>query len=376
MTARFVRVTVANFFFFLTFASFFLLPLHVRALGGSERTIGLVMGTAGLAGLVSIFAIGALLDRLGRRVFLLGGLATMSVASAAFLVVDRIGPALFVLRGVQGLAFAAAFNAASTLAADFAPPERRASALGLFGVSTLTTHALAPALGEQLVRIGGFHLLFAVAATFSAVAFAIAWPLPAGMEHATSRPGRLRRTPDLVSAIATVACCGVAFGAVITYVPTFTHDAALGPVATFFLSYTAAAVLTRVVAGGLGDSYGRRAVLLPTLGLLALSIAILAGVRSAPALAGAAVLFGTAQGFVYPTLNAFTIDQADATQLGRTQTLYNGAFNLGTTGGSILLGPVVQAFGHRVMFLCAAGAATLALGVFAVGARGTRANRY
>src|SRR5262245_65781576 len=85
--AAFARVTTANFFFFLNFASFFLLPLHVRALGGSERTIGFVMGTAGVAGLVSLFAIGPLLDRVGSRPFLLGGTATMGLAALGFLFV-------------------------------------------------------------------------------------------------------------------------------------------------------------------------------------------------------------------------------------------------------------------------------------------------
>jgi MFS family permease len=167
----------------------------------------------------------------------------------------------------------------------------------------------------------------------------------------------------------------VAFGAVITYVPTFVQDAALGPVATFFLSYTAAAVLTRVGAGGLGDSLGRRMVVLPALGLLALSIALLATVRSASALATAGLLFGSAQGFVYPTLNAFTIDLAEPGQLGRAQTLYNGAFNLGTTVGSMALGPVAHAFGHRMTFLVAAGMAATALAVFAFGARRVSSER-
>src|SRR3989475_551514 len=284
-TACFARVTGANFCFFLTFASFFLLPLHVRALGGTERTIGLVMGTSGLAGLVSVLAVGALLDRFGRRIFLLAGLATMSAAAAVF-----------------------------------------------------------PAVG-----------------------LAVAWPLPDDAPARTHAAGPLRATAELSTAIATVACCGVAFGAVITYVPTFVQDAALGPVATFFLSYTAAAVLTRVSAGGLSDWLGRRTVVLPALGLLALSIALLAAVRSALALATAGVLFGTAQGFVYPTLNAFTIDLAEPGQLGRTQTLYNGAFNLGTTAGSMALGLVAHTFGHRVMFLVAAGMAAAALAIFGFG---------
>src|SRR2546422_8831950 len=99
-TACFARVTAANFCFFLTFASFFLLPLHVRALGGTERTIGVVMGTSGLAGLVSVLAVGALLDRFGRRIFLLGGLATMPAAAGAFPLVGRIRPAVFALRAL------------------------------------------------------------------------------------------------------------------------------------------------------------------------------------------------------------------------------------------------------------------------------------
>lgn len=372
MDIRFARVTAANFFFFLTFAAFFLLPLHVRALGGSEHTIGLVMGTTGLSGLASILVVGILLDRYGRRLFLLGGFATMALASAAFLFVDRVGPVLFLLRGLQGLAFAAGFNAASTLAVEFAPPDRRAAALGIFGVSTLATHALAPALGEQIIRHAGFPPLFVAAAACSAIAVVIAWPLEGGTAYVPGGVPRLRPTAPLAAAIGTVGCCGVAFGGVITYVPTFVQDAHLGRVATFFLSYTGAAVLTRVAGGGLGDSLGRRAVIVPALALLAVSIALLAMVGSALALAAAGVLFGTAQGFVYPTLNAFTIDQAEPGQVGRAQTLYNGTFNLGVTAGSMGFGAIVERSGHRVMFLCAAAMAATALAVFVYGAHRAR----
>src|SRR2546428_1961843 len=255
------------------------------------------MGTSGLAGLVSVLAVGALLDRFGRRIFLLAGLATMSAAAGAFLLVERIGSGIFVLRAVQGLAFPAGLNAASTLAAEFAPEGRRAAALGLFCVSTLATHALAPTLGEQLVRLGGFPALFVAASLFSAVGLGVAWPLPDDAPVRIHAAVPLRATAELSTAIATVACCGVAFGAVITYVPTFVQDAALGSVATFFLSYTAAAVLTRVRAGGLGDSLGRRAVVLPALGLLALSLGLPAPARSAPALAPAAPLLAAPRGW-------------------------------------------------------------------------------
>jgi len=371
LTPRFLRVTAANFCFFLTFASFFLLPLHVRELGGSERTIGLVMGTSGVSGLVAVLVVAVLLDRVGRRRFLLGGTATIAVASAGFLFVHAIGPALYTLRVVQGLAFAAAFNAASTLAVAFAPATRRAAALGLFGVSTLTTHALAPALGELVIAVAGFPLLFALAACWSVVAFAIAWTVPEASPPEAAAEGGVRLAPtrEVVTALGTVCCCGVAFGAVITYVPTFTLDARLGPVAVFFMVYTGAAVMSRVLGGGLGDRRGHRPVIVAALALFTLSVIALAGARSSVGLAGAGMMFGVAQGIAYPTLNAFTVDRAHVAELGRAQTLYNGAFNLGTTTGSLALGHVAEVFGHRAMFRVAAAVVGAAFVIFSAGTR-------
>src|SRR6185295_4581040 len=111
LSGPFLLTTVANFFFFLNFASFFLLPLHVRALGGSESVIGAAMGASGLASLAVLPLVGMSIDRLGRRIFLLLGAAGMTLASLGFLMVDDIGPMLFVLRMLQGLSFAAAFTA-------------------------------------------------------------------------------------------------------------------------------------------------------------------------------------------------------------------------------------------------------------------------
>ena len=363
----FLRVTVANFCFFLTFASFFLLPLHVRALGGSERTVGFVMGTNGIAGLVSVFLLGPVLDRVDRVRFLRAGLAIMLAATLGYLFVDRIGWLLFALRVVQGIAFAAGFNAASTLAAELAPPARRAAALGLFGVSTLGTHALAPTIGERLIRHGGFPLLFVVAASYSVIGLLLTIGLPPSRVHASAATNRIAATSGLVGTIGVVALAGIAFGTVITFMPTFVqYDAQLGTVSTFFLSYTAAAIATRFGASGLGDTVGHRRVIVPSLGLLAISIAALAAVHTVLVLGLVGVVFGTAQGIVYPTLNAFAIEHAPPGQLGRLQTLFNGSFNLGVTTGSFALGGVADAYGHRAAFLCAGTIAAIAMMLFVI----------
>jgi MFS family permease len=374
LSPAFVRVTLANFCFFLNFASFFLLPLHVRDLGGTERTVGFVMGMNGVAGIVSIFLLGPVLDRYGSRGFLRAGLAVMGLSTLGYLAVDRVGPLLIALRLVQGVAFAAGFNAASTLAAELAPPARRAAALGLFGVSTLGTHALAPTIGEQLLHVGGFDVLFVVAAAYSAVGLAltVGLPAPGHRGRAALEPPALERA--LPPTIVVVALAGVAFGAVVTFMPTFVHhEAELGSVSTFFLSYTVAAIATRFVAAGLGDRLGHRRVIVPSLAVLGCSIGGLAAVHSIAALAAVGVVFGTAQGIVYPTLNAFALERVPAGRLGRAQTLFNGSFNLGVTAGSFALGHVAHVHGHRVVFVCAAVTALGATALFAATSGDARA---
>jgi MFS family permease len=289
----------------------------------------------------------------------------MLVATLGYLFVDRIGWFLFALRIVQGIAFAAGFNAASTLAAELAPPARRAAALGLFGVSTLGTHALAPTIGEALLGVGGFRLLFVVAALYSVIGLVVTIGLPASRLHVGVATRRMAITSGLVATLGVVALAGIAFGTVVTFMPTFVqYDAQLGAVSTFFLSYTVAAIATRFGAGGLGDTFGHRRVIVPALGLLAISIASIAAVHSVAVLGAVGVAFGTAQGIVYPTLNAFAIEHAPPGQLGRLQTLFNGSFNLGVTAGSFALGGVADVYGHRVAFLCAGALAAIAMVVF------------
>jgi MFS family permease len=370
LSGRFLRLTVANFCFFMTFATFFLLPLHVRALGGSDQTVGFVMGSSGVLSLVGVFVVGLLIDRVGCRVFLRTGLLGMALVSLSFAFVDRIVPWLYVLRGLQGLFFACGFNSASTLAAAYAPPERRATALGLFGVSTLTTHALAPTLGEQILRHASFPVLFAIVSGFSMLGLVLAWTLPEAPRQHAPQPGGFFSMPRMLAvALGATWFCGIAFGAVMTFVPTFTQDAQLGPVSVFFLSYTSMAITTRLWAGRMADDFGLRRMILPGTAVLSLAILGLSEVWSVWTLLAAGLVFGLAQGITYPTMNAFSVDLAEPGQLGRVQAFYNGTFNVGVTAAGFLLGPVVHAFGHRTMFECASGAALVAFVLFLFGTR-------
>jgi MFS family permease len=372
LNGPFLLITVANFFFFLNFASFFLLPLHIKALGGSEAVVGAVMGTSGFATLLALPAVGLTIDRFGRRRFLIGGAAAMTCASIGFMLVDHIGPAIFLLRVVQGMGFAAAFTATTTFAAVFAPRERRAQALGVFGLSTILNHAIAPLLGEEIVHRAGFQTLFAATASYSAIVVLLTLWLPRqnpDMGDGTdTEPWRLDSAQWVLAA--TTLLTGMGFGSVITFVPTYVRAEGLGRVGVFFAAYAGTAILSRIVGAGLSDSLGRRRVILPTLVTLGAAIFLLSQVHNVALLVVAGVLFGSAQGVNYPTMHAFLVDLTSDAHMGRAQALFNGAFNFGVTTSAFVFGFVAEHAGHRPMFALASLTPLMAWAVFYAFGRG------
>jgi len=81
LTRQFFRVTSMNFFFFASVNAFVLLPLYIQRLGGTEAQIGIVMGMYSAAGIFCQPVVGAWVDRVGRRPFMVFGVSLVVVAS-------------------------------------------------------------------------------------------------------------------------------------------------------------------------------------------------------------------------------------------------------------------------------------------------------
>jgi MFS family permease len=371
LSRPFITVAVANFLYFLNFAFFFLMPVWVLEHGGGEETAGRVVGVGGIAGLVALPFIGWFLDRFGRRRFMISGALVAAFCSLAFLRVETIGPELYALCVVQGIAFTCAFTGAQTLAVLFAPIERRGAAIGWFGISTILTHAISPAIGEEIVRRWGFDAMFIVGAMLSFAGFALACTLPrppslvGGNDFDDVDPNLVRRAVGTASLA--MVCYGFGFGAAQTFVPVMMTRFHLGRVGAFFTVWSVAAVATRVVLGSASDRFGRRAVIVPAMVTMSIAVALLAFVRSLPGILAAAVVFGLAQGLLYPTMNALVADWSSARNIGRTQSLFSGSYTLGIASCSFFFGSIAEHHGYAVMFLLTLGITLVGLTIFLLG---------
>lgn len=369
----FLIVSLANFLSFLNIAFFFLMPLWVHERGGGPELAGRVAAASGFAGLAALPFIGYLLDRFGRRRFLITGIGVSTLCSVAFLFLDDVGPGLWAVRVIQGIASTSAFTGAQTVALLFAPVQRRAEAIGWFGISTILTHAISPAIGEEIVLRWGFDAMFATGAVLGAAAFVTSCFVP--------RPPAFVMLPrsveidarDARRAVGTATfamlCYGFGFGATQTFVPLLMAEFDIGRVGPFFTAWSLSAVAVRATLGTVSDRIGRRRVLVPAMLALTVAVGLLSIARSMPLVVAIGAVFGMGHGMLYPTMNAWVADWSTARNIGRTQSLFSGSYSLGVSSCAFLFGTIVERFGFGAMFLVAAGISTVGLAVFLAGPR-------
>ncbi len=367
----FFLVAACNFVFFLNFAFFLLIPLWVLERGGGEEIAGRVVGVQGFAGLIALPIIGYLLDRFGRRRILISGTLVSALCSLWFIYLESIGPTLYVVRAIQGIAFTCAFTAGQTLAVLFAPFERRAEAIGWFGISTVLTHSLSPLIGEEIILRWGFDAMFATGAVLGTLAFLLAVRMPRPPDFVMPADGVSYDAGLAKRAVftATVAmlCYGFGFGATATFVPVLIERFDLGRVGIFFAAWSVAAVAVRLLFGSASDRLGRRAVLVPAMLTMSLAVAMLVFIRSAAGMAVIGVIFGIAQGLLYPTMNALVADWSSASNIGRTQSLFSGSYTLGISVCSFFFGTIAERHGYATMFSVTLAITLFGLMVFLAG---------
>ena len=74
---------------------------------------------------------------------------------------------------------------------------------------------------------------------------------------------------------------------------------------------------------------------------------------------------GLAHGLFYPALNALIVEGAEDDVRGKVMAVYNGAFNIGFSVGSLGLGYVAQALGYGPVFAIGGAASFAALAFLA-----------
>ena len=338
-------------------------PGYLSDLGASETRIGLLYSLSAVFGLLLRPLLGRVMDDLGRRPVLLVSGAGNAAALGILAVTTNLNwflAAVFIAHRVLQIAL---FTALLTLSADVLPESRRTQGLAIFGLGGLIPLATGGALGDFLLDVGGFDLLFVSAALLSAASWLLVWHVPVYAAGATGGPRRgfwaALRQINLLPVWWLTMLFAVGLEALFTFIRTFVDERQVGSVGMFFLVYGGVAIAVRILTSGRLDSLRQLPLIAGAMGAYAVGFLVIAGAATAPALAAGASLLGLGHGLLFPIITAQVVSRARESERGSAMAIFTSLFDLAVLTAAPAVGVLIDWRGYTAAFN--------ALGAFLIG---------
>ena len=373
----FILITVSSFIFFFNYHSFILLPLRIEELGGSESAIGFIMGAAAMATILTTPSVGILIDRLGKKWFLVSGGLLMSFTTLPFAYLDTLNFLFPLLRMLHGAALSLCFVSAGTLVADVSSPSRRSQAIGIFGMFSVMNFALAPFIGKKIIEAYGFDDFFIIDFIIGFFSFIAALFIkePERISSvgfkSNSFWNALSSRGVFVAAFA-LMIAGTGFVSVITFIPVFARRIGVESFELFFITYTASILAVRIFGGWIPDKFGKKRSSIPALLIFSLSIIGLGFASDSWELILAGIFFGLGHGLFYPAIYALVIDLSSDADRGKAVSICSVGFTFGGMLGVFIYGVLAELRGFQLMFEVAGVVCLIGFLIFALAGKETR----
>jgi MFS family permease len=358
-TPQFWCVVAATFLGFLGIGTVLpgLAP-HVRHdLGGSDETVGFVIGVFSFVALGARFFSGTLADTRGRKTAFAAGLLCCATAGAVYLAPLGIA-GVYLARVLQGCGEAFLYTGAATWAVELAGVHRSAQALGYVSSGIWGGMSAGPVLGHYL---GAFPHAALTQTLLALTSFALLVRVPERYKPHPHRPDRNWLPRAMITP-------GLAVGFVNVHYPVITGFLILhlsqhgnsGPAA--FTAYAVVILFSRFFLGSLPDRVHPRITYYTGLVAMALGLLILATGPS-PALAiTASAILGFGFSFPWSSVVSMVLRQTSDREHGSAIGVLGAFYDLFVGIGSFTAGAVSDRFGYASAFVMAA----LALGAAAV----------
>ncbi len=369
-TARFWGMWAFSFVtFFSAFQLLPVIPFHILNLGGTTAQAGWFLSAYTFASAFSAPVMGSLGDHFGRRRTLITASLLFIVFSILYGVITNL-PLLLVVGVIHGSIWSSILASSSAIFVhDFIPESRRTQGLAIAGLASQFAIAAAPAIGLGVFHFGWF-VLCAEMATLSVLMTIVALTL--GMrDEAHDRQIVLAEVWDwkVTLTALTLATSSIGYGGITSYAAILADQRHVTPSAIYLTTMAVAVIVIRLFTSHLGDRFGVKAVLYPSLLLVPVAFVILAFAQTRAGFITSAAIFGAAWGSAYPAFAAFVMENTDPTRRARSFGSIVWAFDTGIAVGSLLVGSIGQRFGLGTAFLVAAASSCLALPIFTLTSR-------
>ena len=336
----------------------FLLPIYAKHLGASALGIGGLFTIAQFMLILCRPAIGWALDRCGRRVFFIAGIACYTGAMGLFALASSL-TMLYLAQLVQGLSTALIWTSAYTMATELAPPAQQGQVIGSIDEyssrGALLGIAITVVLLSWLSLPTAWHLVFL---SYALLAVGGLWL--AGMQLPETRPPHsilAERQPlvwrPLVQVMAIVFVSQLCIAMIRPVFLIFLQDYFTTDVRLLALAFIPGTLIDSFLPsrlGGLSDRFGRAPLIVAGLTWTGLCSLLIPGL---PHLAWL-IIFWTLKtlglAMAIPPQKALISDLTAHAKRGTGYGLYTFTASVGAAVGPLLGGWLYDAVGRAVPF--------------------------
>ncbi len=362
-TGSFIKICLVNFFIFVNFHALLpTFPFFITYLGGDAVTIGVATALFSIASILSRPFVGWLVDTRGRCTILVLGLIGMTLIPMGYFVSAGIALSV-ILRTIHGAFHAASSNASATWVTDIVPHSRMGEGLGMFGLSTALSTAIAPALGLEVMNIYGFQPFFAIAALASLISLLIGISIKNRNYICSTQPLKWSELFEKLSLPASITLFFfmIAYAVVEVYVAIYASNNHLPSGGLYFICIAVATVLSRLFLGRFIDKYGESRLVYSGNVAIIVGILLLVYFHNTPAYILSALLLGYSFGAVQPSLQTMAMHAVTPERRGAANSTFFVSFDLGIALGGLLSGFLIKWLDYDLMFLIIAFSSVLSL---------------
>jgi MFS family permease len=336
---------------------------YVVELGGSAADAGFIIGMGtGVSILLRIW-LGRVVDQTGPRWLWIASATALTVSSLAFIPLHGLGPGIYAVRIVYACGLAGVFSCSVIHLCTNVPPLRRAELIGTLGTSGFIGAIIGPQLGDWMFQSSAlyeqrFFLMFALAGLINGAYLLLVAYLtrhsvrPAPHEPAPLFPLLATHWPGTLAAVAMMM--GVALAVPATFLTLFRDYQGLDGIGKFFWCYAPTAIVMRLAGRHWPGQLSRRIAAFVGLLCLMTSMLLYLLVQTEWDLAWPAVAAGTGQALLFPAVTTLGAESFPERYRGTGTTLILGFVDFGALCGAPALGLIIDHFGFRMMFVCAA----------------------
>lgn len=365
---------------FTQFAFFLVQPVvsgFAISIGATLAFAGVV---AGLSSFISMFCrpvSGLLSDRVDA--YKLMCFCTALFCSAC--LICTVAPSANVLavgRMLQGVAFALKTTLVVAIVAHVVPSDSLGEGVAYISLAYIVAMALAPLMGTALSEWAGYRVAYFVSTLLlvGALSMALKMKLPESMRRLPSSSGYdcervagvksgcmrdvVRRLKNLefsdficvpVLPITLVnASMSFVVGSIVAFVVLAGEEKGVGPVAVYFIAFSAVTMFVRPIAGRMSDRKGPSVVVYPSLICIFVATLLLAWMDSVWMVALAGVFMAFGYGAAGPVLQAECVKRAQNGKVGVATGTYFIGPDLGNCVGPAVTGLLVQMMGYSEAF--------------------------